>query len=99
MTSSFELKGSHQVGVNSRDEWLCPYGGDTLIFQGFDTTGIGIRGISRLTDEQADELLYRYGKKERPSQPGETPPELGGADVEEIGETPEEQTDPVPPRR
>ena len=33
--SSFELRGSHRIGVESRDEWLCPYGGDGLVFDGF----------------------------------------------------------------
>ena len=40
----------------------------------------------RITPEQADELLFRYGKKERPEQQDPAPPELDGAEVEELGE-------------
>ena len=84
--SSFELRSSHQIGVQSRDDWLCPYGGDQLIVDRFSTTGASIRGISRITPEQADELLYQHGKKERPEQEDQAPPDLGGAEVEELGE-------------
>ena len=29
---AWELKSSFQIGTLSRDNWLCPYGGDTLVF-------------------------------------------------------------------
>lgn len=86
VVSSFELRSSHRIGVQSRDGWLCPYGGDQLIFGGFDEYGASIRGITRLTPEQADDLLIRHGKKEPPEQQDPTPPDLEGAEVEELGE-------------
>ena len=86
VASSFELRSSHQIGVDSRDAWLCPYGGDRLVFNAFGNDSANIRGIMRVTPDQADELLYRHGKKERPEQQDPTPPELGGAAVEELGE-------------
>ena len=97
--SSFELRGSHRIGVESRDEWLCPYGGDGLVFDGFSTMGpTSIRGISRVSAEQADELLYRHDRKERPQEHDSAPPELDGAEIEDIGEEPPpEQSDRVPP--
>ena len=97
--SSFELRGSHRIGVESRDEWLCPYGGDGLVFDGFSTMGpTSIRGISKVTAEQADELLYRHGRKERPQEQDSAPPELDGAEIEDIGEEPPpEQSGRVPP--
>ena len=83
--SSFELRSAFRMATQSRDDWLCPYGGDRLIFDGRTEGGISIRSISRLTAEQTDDLLIRYGKKEPPEQ--ERPaPELGGAEVEELGE-------------
>lgn len=84
--SSFELRTAHQIGVQSRDSWLCPYGGDRLILDSFGNESVGIRGIMRLSPEQADDLLIRYGKKEPPGQQDPTPPELEGAEVEELGE-------------
>ena len=86
VVSSFELRSSHQIGVQSRDSWLCPYGGDRLVFGGFDEYGASIRGIMRLTPEQADDLLIRHGRKEPPEQQDPTPPDLEGAEVEELGE-------------
>ena len=84
--SSFQLRNSYQVGVQSRDDWLCPYGGDRLIFDGSGYSGASIRGIMRLTPNQADDLLIRHGKKEAPEQQDLAPPELKGAEVEELGE-------------
>ena len=95
--SSFGLSGSHQIGVESRDDWLCPYGGDSLILDSYDRVGTSIRGISKLTPEQADELLYRHGKKERPEQQDQAPPDIEGAEIEELGEAPKEQPDQAPP--
>jgi hypothetical protein len=86
MMSSFEMRSSFRIGVQSRDEWLCPYGGDSLVFDGFDNFEVGIRDISRISPEQAEELLYRYGKKERPEQEDQAPPKIEGAEVEELGE-------------
>ena len=86
VVSSFELRSSHRIGVQSRDSWLCPYGGDRLTFGGFDEYGASIRGIMRLTPEQADDLLIRHGRKQPPEQQDPTPPDLDGAEVEELGE-------------
>ena len=86
VASSFQLRSSHQIGVNSRDASLCPYGGDRLVFSTFGDASASIRGIMRITPDQAEELLYRYGKKERPELQDPTPPELDGAEVEELGE-------------
>ena len=93
--ASFQLRNSYQVGVQSRDDWLCPYGGDRLIFDGggysadrhrIHVPSASIRGIMRLTPNQADDLLIRHGKKEVPEQQDLAPPELKGAEVEELGE-------------
>jgi hypothetical protein len=86
---SHELRSSFRVGVESRDERLCPYGGDRLVFDGLGSSiniGSNIRGIQRITPEQAEELLYRYGKLEQKEQPDPVPQELEGAEVEELGE-------------
>ncbi len=86
---SNELRSSFSIGVESRDQWLCPYGGDRLIFDGLGSTidmGSSIRGIQRVTPEQAEELLYRYGKKTPPEQQDPAPGKIEGAEVEELGE-------------
>jgi len=100
--SAFELRSAFQIGVESRDDWLCPYGGDRLLIDGPGLAanfGSNIRGIDRITEEQAEELLFRHGRKERQaSEEGEeqAPPQIEGAEVEEIGEAPNEHDDDVP---
>lgn len=84
--SSFDLRSSFQMGTQSRDDWLCPYGGDALMFGGIGDERVPIRGISRISAEQAEELLVRYGKK-KPAEKDidSAPPEIDGAEVEELG--------------
>ena len=84
--SSFELRSSHRLGFQSRDDWLCPYGGDQIVFDGFGEMPIGIRSITRLTPEQVEDLLIRHGKKEPEEQQDQAPTDLEGAEVEELGE-------------
>ena len=86
---SHDLRSSFQIGVESRDQWLCPYGGDRLVFDGLGQSismGSSIRGIQRISPDQAEELLYRHGKLEQREQPDPVPAELEGAEVEELGE-------------
>jgi hypothetical protein len=82
----FGLKSSFQLATRSRDDNLCPYGGDSIIFDRFAGGEARILSISRLTPDQVEMLLIRYGKKE-PVDTEETPvlPEVKGAEVEELG--------------
>lgn len=86
VSPSMELRSSFRLSFSSRDDWLCPFGGDRIIFGGISPDYGTIRGISRVTPEQADELLIRYGIKEPEEQQDAVPPELKGADVEELGQ-------------
>lgn len=85
MTPSFGAQSSFQIGTVSRDDSLCPYGGDSLVFDMHSRDESRIRSISRVTPEQVDMLLIRYGKKEPVDQPDPAPPEVKGAEVEELG--------------
>ena len=83
---SFELRSSMGIGVASRDGWLCPYGGDTIVVDSLNREHLNIRGISRVNAEQAEDLLIRYGKKVAPTIENPTPAEkVDGAEVEELG--------------
>ncbi len=61
------LRSSYQIGTVSRDDQLCPYGGDALVFDtvGRDTSRIA--SIRRITPEEADWLLVRLDTKIRPN--------------------------------
>lgn len=80
---SFELSSSFQMGFQSRDDQLCPFGGDSIVVRGED---IPVQSISRLSEEQEQQLLVRYGKKDpAPGQQAPAPKEVKGAEVEELG--------------
>ena len=83
---SFGLRSSFQLGVKSRDDYLCPYGGDQIVFGGLDHERVSVRSITRLNSEQLTDLLIRYGKIEPEEQPDPGPVELDGAEIEELGE-------------
>ena len=82
---AFELRSSFQMSFSSRDDQLCPYGGDRIVFGDFNPDSIGIQSISRISAEQADELLIRFGRKEPEQQTAPEPADVAGAEVEELG--------------
>ena len=82
--STFELRSSFRLAFSSRDDQLCPYGGDGIVVGSLGRETVGIRAISRLSEEQADQLLIRYGRKE-PAEQQAPAPEVKGAEVEELG--------------
>ena len=80
---SFELSSSFQMGFESRDGQLCPFGGDSIVV---GREAIPIQSISRVSEEQEQQLLVRYGKKDpAPGQQAPAPKEVKGAEVEELG--------------
>lgn len=82
---AFELRSSFRMGFSSRDDQLCPYGGDGIVVGSLTQDTIGIRAISRVSKEQADQLLIRYGRKEPAEQQAPAPEDVKGAEVEELG--------------
>lgn len=82
---SFELRSSFQMGFSSRDDRLCPYGGDAIVVGSLNREEIGIQSISRVSEEQVEQLLVRFGKKEPSEQPTPEPGKVKGAEVEELG--------------
>ena len=84
-TPSFGLNSSFQLATKSRDDRLCPYGGDSIIV---DRTAWGearIQSISRVNPDQVEQILIHYGKIEPGDTEDPTPPEISGAEVEELG--------------
>jgi hypothetical protein len=82
---AMELRSSFELGFSSRDDQLCPFGGDGIVIGSFRKETISIQSITRLSAEQADELLIRHGRKEPAEQPAPAPEEVKGAEVEELG--------------
>lgn len=84
---TFEMHGSIGIRVVSRDDRLCPFGGDGIVFGSFGDDTVPVRSISRVTAEQEEYLLTRYGIKQPARQQAPAEPEnVKGADVEELGQ-------------
>lgn len=82
---AMELRSSFELGFSSRDDQLCPFGGDGIVIGSFRRETINIQSITRLSADQADELLIRHGRKEPAEQPAPAPEDVKGAEVEELG--------------
>lgn len=83
-TPAWGLRSAFQVETLSRDDRLCPYGGDALAF-GFGRRETSrIASIRRVTDEEAEWLLVRFGKKDPAEQQTPEPKPVEGAEVEEL---------------
>ena len=81
---AYELRHSTSLKFKSRDGQLCPYGGDAIIFGTFSAESVSIRAISRVSAEEKQELLVRYGSIERAEQKPPEPASVKGAEVEEL---------------
>jgi hypothetical protein len=81
---AFGMSSSFRLGFSSRDDHLCPYGGDAVVFGGLGNEKISVQSISRVNAEQAEELLIRYGKKEPAANEPPEPKDVKGAEVEEL---------------
>jgi len=84
MQRSMDMRSTIGMSVISRDEQLCPYGGDRLKFGTLDSFPANVRSIARITTDQAEQLLVRYGKKSGSEPPPPAPREVEGAEVEEL---------------
>ena len=83
---AFGMGSSFRLGFSSRDDQLCPYGGDAVVFGGLGDDQVNVQSITRVTADQADEILIRYGKKKKPPTEKRTPEpaDVPGAEVEEL---------------
>ncbi len=81
---AWDLRGSFQLGTVSRDDRLCPYGGDALVFGSAGRDSARIASIRRIRPEEADWLLVRFGKKDPAEEQAPAPEPVEGAEVEEL---------------
>ncbi len=78
------LRSSFQIRTVSRDDRLCPYGGDALVFDSAGRDTARIASIRRISPDEADWLLVRFGKKDPAEEQAPVPKPLKGAEVEEL---------------
>jgi len=82
---AFGMRSSFRLGFSSRDDRLCPYGGDSIVLGDMPNEQIRVRSITRVDEEQAEELLIRFGKREPTGDRTPEPAQVEGAEVEELG--------------
>ena len=82
--ATHEMRSGIAMKVVSRDDRLCPYGGDGLVFNSYETFPATVRSISRITKDQAEDIMVRYGKKDSGESQTPAPKEVEGAEVEEL---------------
>lgn len=81
---AFGLKSSFAIGFQSRSERVCG-GFDSLVYDdSLRADSIRIASIRRLTPEQEDNLLVRFGLREPELQEPRQPEAVEGAEVEEL---------------
>lgn len=83
-TPPWGLRSTFQIGTVSRDDQLCPYGGDELVFGSTRRDRARIASIRRVSKDEAEWLLVRFGKKEPAEQQAPEPEPVEGAEVEEL---------------
>jgi hypothetical protein len=81
---SFELRSSMGLGFSSRDDQLCPYGGDGVVLDGLSPEIVRIRSITEVSSDQAEQLMVQFGRKEPKEQQTAAPETVKGAEVEEL---------------
>jgi hypothetical protein len=81
---AFDMRGSMGLTFDSRDDQLCPFGGDAIKFGGLVHERVSIQSISRVTAEQEQDILFRFGLLERAEKRPPEPVSIKGAEVEEL---------------
>ena len=81
---AFGLKSTWHIAFRSHSGRICSGFSDLIVEDGMRRELIGIRSVKRLTPEEHDELLVRFGKKEPTTNQTTAPEPVKGAEVEEL---------------
>ena len=86
---AFGLRSTWHIGFISSTGRICPGFSEIVVSDGFGGAAtardtIRIRSVQRLSAEEVDALLIRYGKKEPEIEQTPSPEPVEGAEVEEL---------------
>lgn len=81
---AFGLRSSWGIAFRSRTNNICSAFGEVIFDGHFDNEAIRIATIRRLSPEQEEDLLIRYGKKKPEIEHTPVPQDVKGAEVEEL---------------
>ena len=84
MRRAFGLRSSWQIAFDSPTGRVCERFSSVMFKGDMGTESIRIDAIRKLTEEEEEDLLITFGKKEPEVQPTPVPREVEGADVEEL---------------
>ena len=78
------LRSAWSIGFTSPSSRICAGFSDLLVDDSFGPERVRIRSIRGLTEEEYEDLLYRFGKAAAGKQEPPAPEPVEGADVEEL---------------
>jgi len=81
---AFGLRSSWRIGFNSPTGRICGGFGDIVVNDGNMPEKIRIDSIRRITPEEEEDLMIRFGKKEPEIEQPRQSEEVTGAEVEEL---------------
>jgi hypothetical protein len=81
---AFGLRSTWHIGFRTPTGSVCGGFSEILVDDGFTPDTIRIDSIRRLTPEDEEDLLIRFGKKEPEIEQPRQPEEVEGAEVEEL---------------
>ena len=81
---AFGLQSSWGIAFRSQTNNICSAFSEVLFEGNFDNESIRIASIRRLSPEEEEGLLIRYGKKNPEIEQTPVPQDLKGAEVEEL---------------
>ena len=81
---AYGLRSSWKIGFISTTSRICAGFSEVLADDGFGPEKIRISSIRRLTPEDEEELLIRFGKIEPKNEQPRVPEDIDGAEVEEL---------------
>ena len=81
---AFGLRSTWQIGFKSTTGRICSGFSDIIVDDGFGPERIRITSIRRLTPEEEEDLLVRFGKKDPQHKQAPATEEVEGAEVEEL---------------
>ncbi len=81
---AFGLRSSWAIAFKSTSGRICAAFSEVVFDGHFDGESIRIAAIRELSEDEEDDLLIRYGKKEPDFEQTPAPQEVEGAEVEEL---------------
>jgi len=81
---AFGLQSTWKIGFRSPTGMICPNSGELVLDDGMALDRIQVRSVRKVTLDELDELLIRFGKKEPEFEQAPAAEDVSGAEVVEL---------------